>query len=50
MRTPPSITCPDCGRTSYHPEDVRHRYCGYCKWFICDGPNPNLPKPPERRP
>jgi len=26
----PSITCPNCGRTSYHPEDVRLRYCGHC--------------------
>ena len=25
-----SITCPVCGRTSHHPEDVRQGYCGYC--------------------
>ena len=26
----PSITCPKCGRTSYHPEDIRRAYCGFC--------------------
>ena len=26
----PSITCPQCGRTSYHPQDIRHAYCGWC--------------------
>ena len=25
-----SYTCPGCGMTSYHPEDVRHQYCGNC--------------------
>jgi hypothetical protein len=29
----PSITCPDCGMTSYHPEDIAHRYCGKCHKF-----------------
>ena len=24
------ITCPRCGRTSYHPDDVREGYCGNC--------------------
>lgn len=28
-----AITCWTCGRTSYHPEDVRHRYCGACSVF-----------------
>ncbi len=27
------IKCFRCDRTSYHPEDVRHRYCGYCHEF-----------------
>jgi hypothetical protein len=31
-----SITCPQCGRTSYHPEDVRQRYCGSCHQFHSD--------------
>lgn len=26
----PSITCPKCGRTSYHPKDIEERYCGFC--------------------
>ncbi len=25
-----SITCPKCGRTSYHPQDIKAQYCGYC--------------------
>lgn len=25
-----SITCPDCKRTSYNRNDVKHRYCGFC--------------------
>ena len=31
--TQPSITCPLCGRTSYHPQDIKHRYCGNCHMF-----------------
>jgi ribosomal protein S27AE len=27
---PASFTCPRCGRTSHHPDDVRERYCGAC--------------------
>lgn len=27
---PPSITCPTCRKTSYHPKDIEERYCGYC--------------------
>jgi hypothetical protein len=26
----PSITCPDCDRTSWNPDDVREGYCGNC--------------------
>jgi len=25
-----SITCPNCGRTSWNPNDVREGYCGAC--------------------
>lgn len=32
----PSITCPACGKTSYHPEDVRQRYCVRCHWWTGD--------------
>jgi hypothetical protein len=27
------IRCHTCGLTSYHPEDVRSRYCGHCHVF-----------------
>src|SRR5690349_16044634 len=26
----PSITCPECGVTSYHPGDIEQGYCGRC--------------------
>jgi hypothetical protein len=29
----PSITCPFCGKTSYHPKDIEERYCGHCHRF-----------------
>ena len=31
-----SFTCPDCGITSHHPEDVRHCYCASCHEFKQD--------------
>jgi len=27
------FTCPDCGRTSYNPNDVKYQYCGNCHTF-----------------
>lgn len=30
MSEPESITCPECGMTSYNPSDVREGYCGNC--------------------
>jgi hypothetical protein len=30
---PPSITCPQCHRTSYHPRDIEEGYCGNCHAF-----------------
>jgi hypothetical protein len=30
MTAEPSFTCPRCGRTSHHPNDVREGYCGAC--------------------
>lgn len=33
MNEQPSFTCPRCGRTSYHPEDVANCYCGFCHIF-----------------
>lgn len=32
----PSITCPECERTSWHPKDVEFGYCGYCSWWTSD--------------
>ncbi len=26
----PSITCHECGRTSFNESDIKHKYCGYC--------------------
>ena len=37
----PSITCPLCGRTSWHPHDIEQRYCGACHAFT--GIDPLLP-------
>lgn len=28
-----TFTCPLCGRTSHHPDDVRYSYCGACHEF-----------------
>lgn len=35
-----SITCPQCKRTSWNPNDVFQRYCGNCKMFHDDMPPP----------
>lgn len=42
----PSILCHVCGRESFHPMDVEHRYCGYChvQWGMWDR-FPNLSEP-----
>jgi hypothetical protein len=32
----PSITCPRCGATSHHPDDVDQGYCGRCHWWTSD--------------
>lgn len=29
----PSFRCPVCAAVSYHPEDIRHGYCGRCHAF-----------------
>ena len=29
----PSVTCPQCRRTSHHPDDVRFGFCAVCKQF-----------------
>jgi len=35
---PTSYTCPRCGRTSYNPNDRKHRYCAICHAFQEDAP------------
>ena len=30
---PVAIRCKGCGLVSYHPEDVRQRFCGFCHTF-----------------
>jgi len=32
------IRCHTCGRISYHPKDVKERYCGACHKFHDNGP------------
>jgi ribosomal protein S27AE len=32
-----SYTCPRCGRTSYHPDDIREGYCGACHDWTRNG-------------
>lgn len=31
-----TFTCPFCGMTSRHPQDVAERYCGSCHVFVDD--------------
>jgi hypothetical protein len=33
MRTPPFITCPLCGWTSFLEGDIVHRFCAHCHRF-----------------
>jgi hypothetical protein len=33
---PVSITCPECGKTSHHPQDIEQGYCGNCHWWTSD--------------
>ncbi len=37
--TQPSITCPRCGRTSWHPVDVKMGYCGNCHDWTAETEN-----------
>jgi hypothetical protein len=32
-----AFQCPRCGRTSHHPDDGKHGYCGACHAFTGDG-------------
>lgn len=35
----PYIVCPDCGKVSHNPNDIRERYCGWCHRFHDEMPN-----------
>lgn len=37
--TDTAFTCPQCGRTSHHPDDARHGYCGACHASVDDAPS-----------
>lgn len=50
MTNQPSITCPQCGMTSYHPMDVEHRYCGNCYQYHDMMPKPRVTKGPLKIP
>lgn len=46
----PSITCPRCRRTSYNPNDVEQRYCGFCHRYLDDQLSLELDEPPTLSP
>lgn len=35
------IRCETCGHTSWNPNDVAQRYCGYCHVFLEEETNAN---------
>lgn len=37
------ITCLICNMTSYHPQDIKHKYCGMCHDFHSQLRLRNLP-------
>lgn len=41
---PQSVMCPQCGRISFHPMDVKWRFCGACHKFHDQMPY-EAPKP-----
>jgi hypothetical protein len=40
-----AIRCLRCGLTSWNPDDVRARYCGYCHAFLDNREEPVTPMP-----
>ena len=40
MDESPSITCPVCAKTSYHPQDIKHGWCAYCERYTTDTGKP----------
>jgi hypothetical protein len=45
MNSGKSITCLDCGLTSWNENDVRNRYCNYCRKFHDDKEKESQPSP-----
>ena len=45
--TRPSYTCSKCERTSYHPMDLKHRYCGACYKFEDEEPHNGTDRPDD---
>ena len=42
------MKCLKCGNVTYHPEDVKNKYCGYCREFLTDDlPQAIAPQQPE---
>jgi hypothetical protein len=47
---PPGFTCPRCGRTSFHPDDLAEGYCGACHdWTAAPGGREGTTLTPSRR-
>lgn len=46
----PSITCPECGAVSHHPEDVAQGYCARCSWWTSDPVLGQCPPPGSTAP
>jgi hypothetical protein len=43
----PSITCPECRRTSYNPNDIREGYCGFCHAWTSNPLDARMHNPPR---
>lgn len=41
---PVSITCPECGMTSFNKNDIQQGYCGACSWWTSDPVMSLVPK------
>lgn len=42
-----AIQCLICNRISYHPMDVKEKYCGNCHRFHDDQPKKGKPNEPD---
>lgn len=46
----PSITCPVCGKTSYHANDIEYGYCASCHAYTTDRAYADKPHIPSQTP